>query len=291
MRAGRLHAAGRALEASRRGWDQIEASDCQQVVSNGPTRGLASHHGAWSHTSSVSRADVVPREAAAGLVKGCGWHGMQGVRGSNPLSSTPGQRPSPPSTARESWRSRSRYAATAVAQADPSPTASVTPALLAGVASRSDLPMRSPRAWERSGGIRSRLHPYVSGRGAGPEGVATCGFFLPLCPLVLDGDRGFPLPCGPSADRATQLVRSLLRPRPRRSSEPGLTGTPGTQALAVAASRAHARGRRCSECRRSRAALDQGAGAPLPGLPRLRVASLGKRSRGRSALGGSSNHT
>jgi hypothetical protein len=27
-------------------------------------------------------------EAAAGFVKGCGWHGMQGVRGSNPLSST-----------------------------------------------------------------------------------------------------------------------------------------------------------------------------------------------------------
>ena len=27
-------------------------------------------------------------KAAEGLVKGCGWHGMQGVRGSNPLSST-----------------------------------------------------------------------------------------------------------------------------------------------------------------------------------------------------------
>jgi acetyltransferase-like isoleucine patch superfamily enzyme len=41
---------------------------------------------------------------------------MQGVRGSNPLSSTPGQRPSPPSTVRESRRSRSRYAATASAR-------------------------------------------------------------------------------------------------------------------------------------------------------------------------------
>jgi type I restriction enzyme R subunit len=40
---------------------------------------------------------------------------MQGVRGSNPLSSTPGQRPSPPSTAPESRPSRSRYAATASA--------------------------------------------------------------------------------------------------------------------------------------------------------------------------------
>jgi hypothetical protein len=27
-------------------------------------------------------------KAAEGLVKWCGWHGMQGVRGSNPLSST-----------------------------------------------------------------------------------------------------------------------------------------------------------------------------------------------------------
>jgi hypothetical protein len=30
----------------------------------------------------------VPSEATQGGVKGCGWHGMQGVRGSNPLSST-----------------------------------------------------------------------------------------------------------------------------------------------------------------------------------------------------------
>jgi hypothetical protein len=27
-------------------------------------------------------------KVAKGLVNGCGWHGMQGVRGSNPLSST-----------------------------------------------------------------------------------------------------------------------------------------------------------------------------------------------------------
>jgi hypothetical protein len=37
---------GRRLEGSRRVWDQIEASDCQQLVSNDPTHGLASHHGA-----------------------------------------------------------------------------------------------------------------------------------------------------------------------------------------------------------------------------------------------------
>jgi hypothetical protein len=36
---------------------------------------------------------------------------MQGVRGSNPLSYTPGQRPSPPSTAHESWCSGSKSAA------------------------------------------------------------------------------------------------------------------------------------------------------------------------------------
>jgi hypothetical protein len=41
---------------------------------------------------------------------------MQEVRGSNPVSSTPGQRPSPPSTARQSRPSRSRYAATACAR-------------------------------------------------------------------------------------------------------------------------------------------------------------------------------
>jgi hypothetical protein len=38
-------------------------------------------------------------------------YGMQGVRGSNPLSSTPGQRPSPSSTARQSPASGSKLAA------------------------------------------------------------------------------------------------------------------------------------------------------------------------------------
>jgi hypothetical protein len=49
-------------------------------------------------------------------------HGMQGVRGSNPLSSTPGQRPDPASAAPGSPAPGSRLAATAVEQADPSPT-------------------------------------------------------------------------------------------------------------------------------------------------------------------------
>jgi hypothetical protein len=42
--------------------------------------------------------------------------GMQEVRGSNPLSSTPAQRPNPASAAPRSLASRSRCAATAVAR-------------------------------------------------------------------------------------------------------------------------------------------------------------------------------
>jgi hypothetical protein len=38
----------------------------------------------------LSRTDAVLGKVAQGRVKGCGWHGMQGVRGSNPLSSTLG---------------------------------------------------------------------------------------------------------------------------------------------------------------------------------------------------------
>jgi hypothetical protein len=86
--------------------------------------------------TSMSRTDAVASKAAEGRVKWCGWHGMQGVRGSNPLSSTPGQRPSPPSTAPESRRSRSRCAATASAWPTRSSRAAVTRASIAGVVSR-----------------------------------------------------------------------------------------------------------------------------------------------------------
>jgi hypothetical protein len=44
--------------------------------------------------------------------------GMQGVRGSNPLSSTPGQRPSSASTAQESLASGSKPAAVCFCKAD-----------------------------------------------------------------------------------------------------------------------------------------------------------------------------
>jgi hypothetical protein len=62
--------------------------------------------------------------------------GMQGVRGSNPLSSTPGQRPSPPSTTRESRRSRSKCAATCCATPIRLSKAAVTRATITGVVSR-----------------------------------------------------------------------------------------------------------------------------------------------------------
>jgi hypothetical protein len=36
----------------------------------------------------LSRSNAVRSKATEGVVEWCGWHGMQGVRGSNPLSST-----------------------------------------------------------------------------------------------------------------------------------------------------------------------------------------------------------
>jgi hypothetical protein len=85
---------------------------------------------------SLSRADAVPSNVAKGRVKGRGWHGMQEVRGSNPLSSTPAQRPSPPSTAHEFRRPRSRCAATRSATPRRASRAAVTRASIAGVVSR-----------------------------------------------------------------------------------------------------------------------------------------------------------
>jgi hypothetical protein len=63
--------------------------------------------------SSLNRADAVQGEVEEGVVKWCGWHGMQGVRGSNPLSSTPGQRPSTAGIPPDSPPSCSRFAANA----------------------------------------------------------------------------------------------------------------------------------------------------------------------------------
>jgi hypothetical protein len=58
------------------------------------------------------------REVLCGVVNHPRIDGMQGVRGSNPLSSTPGHRPSPPSTARELPASGSKSAANCLREAN-----------------------------------------------------------------------------------------------------------------------------------------------------------------------------
>ena len=59
-------------------------SKLSAAIQHSALRGTAS----LRHATSPSRTDAVVSKAAEGLVKWCGWHGMQGVRGSNPLSST-----------------------------------------------------------------------------------------------------------------------------------------------------------------------------------------------------------
>jgi hypothetical protein len=61
--------------------------------------------------ASLTCAVAWERRAPQGIANPPSIDGMQGVRGSNPLSSTPGQRPSPPLTARESFASGSKLAA------------------------------------------------------------------------------------------------------------------------------------------------------------------------------------
>jgi hypothetical protein len=62
--------------------------------------------------ASLSCAVMWIREVLQGVVNHPRINGMQGVRGSNPLSSTPGQRPDRASADPESSASRSRFAAT-----------------------------------------------------------------------------------------------------------------------------------------------------------------------------------
>ena len=59
--------------------------------------------------------------------------GMQGVRGSNPLSSTPGQRPSPPPTAGQSRPSAQQIRSTASARPMRSSSAAVARPSIAGL--------------------------------------------------------------------------------------------------------------------------------------------------------------
>ena len=67
---------------------QVESSPAVSKLSAAPPHVALRRTMATCPATSLSTADVVRRRAAEGLVKGCGWHGMQGVRGSNPLSST-----------------------------------------------------------------------------------------------------------------------------------------------------------------------------------------------------------
>jgi hypothetical protein len=100
--------------------------------------------------------------------RGSRWphgHGMQGVRGSNPLSSTPGQRPDPASAAPGSPAPGSRLAATAVAQADPSPTGASHRRCWPASSRDLTFQMRSPGAGKRSGGFEAS----ASGPGGRPR--------------------------------------------------------------------------------------------------------------------------
>src|SRR5215211_239433 len=72
-------------------------------------------------TAPLTRVVVWGREVLCGVVNHPHINGMQGVRGSNPLGSTPGQRPDPASAVPGSPAPGSRSAATVVAQADSSP--------------------------------------------------------------------------------------------------------------------------------------------------------------------------
>jgi hypothetical protein len=76
-------AAGASRCASVRSYPR---SACQQL--SAALQHAATHRIATLRlATSLRRGDVVQSKAAGGLVKWCGWHGMQGVRGSNPLSS------------------------------------------------------------------------------------------------------------------------------------------------------------------------------------------------------------
>jgi hypothetical protein len=66
-------------------------------------------------------AIVWGHEVAQGVVNHRRGHGMQEVRGSNPLSSTPAQRPNPAPTVPQSPASGSKSAAIGAAKGDPAP--------------------------------------------------------------------------------------------------------------------------------------------------------------------------
>ena len=85
----------------------ILARDLPEIAPHATSRPHTTPPSAARLTSVIARG----REVTRGGTNHPSINGMQGVRGSNPLSSTPGQRPSPPSTARESPASGSKLAA------------------------------------------------------------------------------------------------------------------------------------------------------------------------------------
>jgi hypothetical protein len=76
------------LRVPRHASDQVESLIAVSRLSAAIPRPASRRTTAPRPASWLSRADVVLGKAAEGFVNWCGWHGMQGVRGSNPLSST-----------------------------------------------------------------------------------------------------------------------------------------------------------------------------------------------------------
>jgi hypothetical protein len=82
-------------------------------------RAASPRHTTQPSTTPLACGIVWVREASHGIANHPHINGMQGVRGSNPLSSTPGQRPDSASTTLESLASGSRWAAISSGAADP----------------------------------------------------------------------------------------------------------------------------------------------------------------------------
>ena len=98
---GRPRACRTACTPSLRMPAVLHPVSCQQGVSNRTVRAHARQYGKVLDLP----ADLVRRGVRGGAIGSCLLvyrDGMQGVRGSNPLSSTPGQRPIPGQTAPES---------------------------------------------------------------------------------------------------------------------------------------------------------------------------------------------
>jgi hypothetical protein len=137
-------------------WTAVQGP-CQRFARNCATRSLASPHTQLSTTPLTCLVAWIS-EVMHGVVNHPHIDGMQGVRGSNPLSSTPGQRPDSPSAVPGSPRqigSNHHCAGRSVAHRG------TIPAALARAVSWSDLPTAIT---PRSGGIRTptvtvRAHP------------------------------------------------------------------------------------------------------------------------------------